>query len=81
MNGLREIERNIYVTKEILLHEYAYYYGDRKDEIVEFVYYNIKRDRESVKEFTYKEALDLARQRRADGRYKNYEYWIRDRRN
>lgn len=73
-----ELERRIYVTKEILLHEYSYYYGNKKDEKVEFVYLNVKTDKESVKVFTYKKSLELARQRRADGRYKNYEFIIRE---
>lgn len=73
-----ELERRIYVTKEILLHEYSYYYGNKKDEKVEFVYLNVKTDKETVREFTYKKALGLAYERRADGRYKNYEFIIRE---
>ena len=80
MNELQELERRIYATKEILLCEYEYYYGNRKDETVEFVYYNTKSDRTFVKEFTYKLALSLARSRSRDGRYKNFEFWRRDKR-
>lgn len=29
--GLKEIERNIYVSEDIALHEYEYVYGEKKN--------------------------------------------------
>lgn len=73
-----ETEHRIFVTEEILLNEYEYVYGAKKDEKVDFTWHNIKnhRDYNKSKRFTYNDALDLARRRRNDGRYKNYEYLI-----
>ena len=76
--GLKEIERNIYVSEDIALHEYQYVYGEKKDNKVWFTYYNFKKDEEgkTIEYKNYSAALTLARKRAGDGRYKNYEYWI-----
>lgn len=75
---MTQIEYRTFVTEEILLNEYEYVYGAKKDEKVDFTWHNIKNHQDLTKPklFTYKDALDLARRRRNDGRYKNYEYLI-----
>lgn len=75
---MTQIEYRTFVTEEILLNEYEYVYGSKKDEKVDFTWHNIKnhRDHTKSKRFTYNDALGLARRRRNDGRYKNYEYLI-----
>lgn len=75
--GISEIENRIHVCEEILFNEYDFVYGNRKDEEVVFVYWNIKTDKESSPiRRTYRYALELARSRRRDGRYKNFEFII-----
>ena len=72
-----EIEKRIYVSEDLFKNEYSYTYGENKDKLVNFVYYNWKKDRESRPiEWTYNDALSLARSRARDGRYKNYEFLI-----
>ena len=76
--GLKEIERNIYVSEDIALHEYQYVYGEKKDNKVWFTYYNFKKHEEgkTIEYENYSKALAFARYRANDGRYKNYEFWI-----
>lgn len=72
-----EIEKRIYVSEDLFKNEYSYTYGENKDKLVNFVYYNWRKDRESRPiERTYNDALSLARSRARDGRYKNYEFLI-----
>lgn len=73
-----EIERRIYVDYNIFANEYDFVYGSRNDESVIFQYYNTKQDREGKEiEFeSYSYALDFARGRAGDRRYRNYEFWI-----
>ena len=72
-----QVEQKIWVAEKIFEHEYQYYYGDKKNELVSFTYYNFKKDRESTQiKVTYEYALALARSRSRDGRYKNFEYFI-----
>ena len=74
---MKEIEKRIFVTEDILLNEWHYLYGDKKDVLLDFVYYNFKKDKETnIGKRTYVENLELARSRRSDGRYKNYEFLI-----
>jgi hypothetical protein len=75
---MKEIESRIYVTQELLLNEYDYVYGNKKNQEVTFVYYNVKKDREGTEKTfeNYSKALDFARYRRNDGRYRNYEFFI-----
>lgn len=67
----------VFIDEEIIKDEYSYYFGEKKDVKVRFFYYNVKKDSatELIKR-TYKDALTLALSRRADGRYKNYEFYI-----
>lgn len=73
-----QIETKTFVSEEILLHEYDYMYGDKKDQKVNFTFINKSTGKENTKygAFNYQHALCLARERRNDGRYKNYEYAI-----
>lgn len=75
---MRQIEAKTFVSEEILLHEYDYMYGDKKDQKVDFTFINTRTGKENTKQavFNYRHALNLARERRNDGRYKNYEYAI-----
>lgn len=75
---MRQIEAKTFVSEEILLHEYDYMYGDKKDQKVDFTFINTRTGKENTKQavFNYRHALNLARERRNDGRYKNYEYEI-----
>lgn len=75
---MKEIERRIYISDEIFNNEYSFTYGERKNEIVNFHYYHIKKDRESHPiPMTYTEALAFARYRANDKRYRNYEFLIK----
>lgn len=58
-----EIERRINVCGEILKDEFDYAYGANKETIKKHIW-------------NYTKALNLARQRARDGRYKNYEFLI-----
>lgn len=75
---MKQIEAKTFVSEDILLHEHEYTYGSKKDKKVDFTYSNTKTgtDTTKYKAFTYKQALDLARNRRNDGRYNNYEFII-----
>ena len=75
---MKQIETRIFVSDDILLHEYDYMYGDKKDQKVNFTFINTRTGKENTKYgvFYYRHALCLARERRNDGRYKNYEYAI-----
>lgn len=78
MKIMKQVETKIYVSEEILLHEYDYMYGDKKDQKVNFTFVNKRTGKENTKHtaFNYRHALDLARERQNDKRYKNYEYVI-----
>ena len=72
-----EIERNIFVDNYCLTNEYDLCLGNKTKEIVTFQYYNIKSDKEGKAiQRTYTDALNLARERANDGRYKNYHFLI-----
>lgn len=73
-----QVETRTFVTTDILIHEYEHMFGDRKDMKVDFTFINNKTGKENTKAnvFTYREALELARSRRNDGRYKNFEFLI-----
>ena len=75
---MKQIEKNIYVSEEILKDEYAYTYGEKKDQKVDFIFINTRTGKYNTKQaaFNYRHALNLARERRNDGRYKEYEYAI-----
>ena len=68
----------VYVSKDIVPKlEHALEFGDRKDELVSFRYYNVLDDRYSRPiKLTYHDALELGLQRAKDMRYKNYEFYI-----
>lgn len=67
-----------YVDQEIIKDEYSFYFGDKKDDkVVTFCYYNVKKDRVTeLSSKTYIDALNIALERRRDGRYKNFEFYI-----
>lgn len=75
---MKEIEKRIFVSDDILLNEFSYIYGENKDVYVIFQYYQVKKDKLTVCHINnnYKEALDFARYRRNDKRYKNFEFFI-----
>lgn len=74
---MHQLEKAIYVDGFIIAHEYDLLYGSKKDDVVGFSYYNTKKDKEyATKPMTYSRAINLARDRRGDGRYRNYEYYI-----
>lgn len=74
---MKELERRIFVSEDIIGNEYKYLHGNKKNENVIFQYYNVKKDKEGKATYkTYGKALSLARQRSNDGRYKNYEFLI-----
>lgn len=76
---MNEIERRIFVSEKILLNEYEYVYGNRKNNMVKFSYYNFVKDRENIGiRMRYNDALALARGRANDKRYKNFEFFITD---
>ena len=67
----------IFVSEKIYYNTDDYLFGDKKKELVDFVYVH-KSGRKTHKRgiFTYTQALDLAYGRARDGRYKNYTYEI-----
>ena len=72
-----EVESKIWIDQDLYSEEYEYMHGRLKDKAVTFTYVNTKTGKEkSTRVFVYKKALELARERRRDGRYKNYEYEI-----
>ena len=78
MNGFYEIERKIFVDDYTNRKEYQLIHQDKN--LVEFfvTYHQVKTgDNFTVcTPFTYKEALELARRRAKDGRYRNYQFLI-----
>ncbi len=68
----------VYVSKEIFpANEYDLTFGDRKDEKVMLRYYNTRTDKFSDKPYwNYQTALDIARKKASDRRYKNFEFYI-----
>lgn len=68
----------VYVSTDIVPKlEHALEFGDRKDELVSFRYYNVLDDRYSRPiNLTYHDALELGLQRAKDMRYRNYEFYI-----
>lgn len=75
---MKQIEEKTFVSEEIFANEYDYTFGEKKNEKVDFTFINVVTAKEITKHaiFTYRQALNLARERRNDGRYKNYEYVI-----
>lgn len=75
---MKELENKTFVSEEIITNEYDYMYGDKKNEKVDFSFINVVTEKEITKHaiFTYRQALALARERRNDRRYRNYEYII-----
>lgn len=74
-----QISLKIYISKYIYANEYMYMYGELSETPVTLIYYNVKRDRELiVTRRKYKDALYLAYNREGDGRYKNYEFLIKE---
>lgn len=72
---MHEIEHKIWVDDYCFQNELSL----MKDNTVSviFQYYNKKRDKEGKAiPKTYRKALELARDRARDGRYKNYEFLI-----
>ena len=75
---MKQIEAKITISDKIFVNEYAYTFGEKKEEKVDFTFVNVATGKVITKHaiFTYRQALNLARERRNDGRYKNYEYVI-----
>lgn len=75
---IHQVETRIFLTDDILIHEYEYTYGDRKDKKVDFTFVNNVTCKETAKKqvFTYRQAISIAREKRNDKRYKNYEFLI-----
>lgn len=75
---MKQIEKKTFVSEEIFANEYDYMYGKKKNEKVDFTFINVVTAKEITKHaiFTYRQALNLARERSKDGRYRNYEYVI-----
>lgn len=72
-----EIERRIFVDSYCLNSEYELQFGNKKNELVIFQFYNAKSDKDGKKlQMTYNEALNLARNKTRDLRCKNYHYLI-----
>lgn len=74
---MQEIEHNIFIDSYCLNNEYELQFGEKKDELVNFQYYNYKRDKEGkILQMSYTEALSLARSKARDRRSKNYQFLI-----
>lgn len=46
---MKQIEKKIYVSEEILKDEYAYTYGEKKDQKVNFIFINTRTGKENTK--------------------------------
>lgn len=75
---MKQIEARTYITDQIYEKEWEYTYGKLKEEKVDFTFIKIKTGKCNKKQglFTYKQAIELARMRTKDGRYKNFEFLI-----
>lgn len=72
---MHEIEHKIWVNDYCFQNELSLMKDDTT--LVVCQYYNNKRDKEGKAiSKTYRKALELARDRAGDGRYKNYEFLI-----
>ena len=72
-----ELERRIFVDREIMLYEYDYVYGDKTNDLVYYSLYNVKKNKvKRMRSDTYNNVLKHCRERARDGRYKNYEFLI-----
>ena len=72
-----ELERRIFVERDIMLYEYEYTYGEKKDDLVYYTLYNVKTHKEKrLYAGTYNKVLKHARERARDGHYKNFEFLI-----
>lgn len=47
---MRQIEAKTFVSEEILLHEYDYMYGEKKDQKVDFTFINTRTGKENTKQ-------------------------------
>ena len=71
-------ETRVFLSPEIFHNEYDFLYGDKSAVSVSFIYRRMDTGKETVKNgYTYPHALGLARRRRSDARYRNYEFVIR----
>ena len=74
---MKELEKRIFVDDEIMLNEYDYTFGEKKDVEVYYSLLNVKTDKlTSMYADTYNNVLRHTRERARDGRYKNYEFLI-----
>lgn len=74
-----EVERKIYLSDNIFKNEYDYMFGEyENDRVIQVTYYKEKDDYSKTinKKFTLKEAIEFARYRMRDRRYKNYQIII-----
>ena len=71
------VESRLWLSEDVYYNEWHLLYGERQEEKVIFSYHNIKTGEETRKHgFNYRTALALARRRRSDGRYRNYDFYI-----
>ncbi len=71
------IETRIWLSSDLYYNEWYFLNDKRIKDPVKFTYHNVKTGKDTVKTgFTYGQAMALARRRRRDGRYKNYEFYI-----
>ena len=74
---MKELEKRIFVDDEIMLNEYDYTFGEKKDVEVYYSLLNVKTDKLTrMYADTYNNVLRHTRERARDGRYKNYEFLI-----
>ena len=74
---MEELEKRIFVDEEIILNEYDFTFGEKKNYLVYYSILNVKTDKETrMYADTYTNVLRHIRERARDGRYKNYEFLI-----
>lgn len=74
-----EIERKIYLSDDLFKNEYDYMFGKyQNDRVIKVTYYKEKNDYSKTidSKFTLKEAIEFARNRMSDRRYRNYQILI-----
>ena len=72
-----ELERRIFVDRYIMLNEYDYTFGKKKNDLVYYSLYNVKKNKvKRMRSDTYNNVWKHCRERARDGRYKNYEFLI-----
>lgn len=75
---LQPINARVFIDSKIIEDEFSYAKGNKKNELVTFVFRNTVTGKETERKscFTYNKALKTAIENCKDNRRKNFEYYI-----